>query len=129
MVVTRQLPSPSSVTIIKDTTNRYFASFVVEINNVSVAAPNESVGIDLGLTHFAILNNGEKIDNPRLHRKQLKRIKRANKRLSKCQKNSNRRKKAKLKLAKLHAKVKDSRTDFLALANYKISTREPSISN
>ena len=114
MVVSRSLPSlPSSVTIIKDTTNRYFASFVVEVNPVIEPAPNKSVGIDLGLTHFAILSNGEKIDNPRLHKKMLERIKKASKKLSKCKKDSNRRKVAKLKLAKLHAKVKDSRTDFL----------------
>jgi putative transposase len=120
MVVSRQLPSsPSSVTIIKDTANRYFASFVVEVEPVSLAATNESIGIDLGLTHFAILSNGEKIDNPRFHKKMLKRIKRANKKLSKCKINSNRRKRAKLKLAKLHAKIKDSRTDFL----HKLTTR------
>lgn len=88
---------------------------------VPEALPNnsEAVGIDLGLTHFAILSNGEKIDNPRHHRKQLKRIKKANKKLSKCEKGSRRRQKAKLKLARLHAKVKDSRTDFL----HKITTQ------
>ena len=49
----------------------------------------------------------------------LRRIKKANRRLSKAKQNSNRRKKRKLKLAKLHAKVKDSRNDFL----HKLSTR------
>ncbi len=82
-------------------------------------AITQSIGIDLGLTHFAILSNGKKIDNPRFHKTLLKRIKKANKKLSKCQKGSNRRKKAKLKLAKLHAKIKDSRTDFL----HKLTTR------
>ncbi|VEP18492.1 transposase [Hyella patelloides LEGE 07179] len=120
MVVTRQLPSEStSVTITRDTTNRYFASFVVEIEPEIFAATNSSVGIDLGLSHFAILSNGEKIENPRLHKKMLKRIKKANKKLSRCKKDSNRRKRAKLKLAKLHAKIKDSRTDFL----HKLTTR------
>lgn len=71
------------------------------------------------LTHFAILSNGEKIDNPRLHKKLLARIKRANQKLSKCQKGSKRRQRAKLKLAKLHSKVKDSREDFL----HKLTTR------
>ena len=120
MIVSRSLQSsPSSVTIIKDTTNRYFASFVVEVEPVSINAINKSVGIDLGLTHFAILSSGEKIDNPRLYKKMLKRIKKANKKLSKCKKGSNRRQKAKLKLAKLHVKVKESRTDFL----HKLTTR------
>jgi putative transposase len=114
MIVSRPLPSkPSSVTIIKDTTGRYFASFVVETFQEVLTATNKSIGIDLGLTHFAILSSGEKIDNPRFHKTLLRRIKKANRKLSKCQKGSNRRKKAKLRLAKLHAKIKDSRTDFL----------------
>lgn len=113
MIVSRPLPlEPSSVTIIKDTTGQYFASFVVEVPQEIPPVTENSVGIDLGLTHFAILSNGEKIDNP-LHKKLLRRIKRANKKLSKCEKGSNRRQVAKLKLARLHAKVKDSKTDFL----------------
>ena len=120
LVLSRPLPSyPTSVTIIKDTTGRYFASFVVEINPEQLPKTDQSVGIDLGLTHFAILSNGEKIDPPRLHKKMLRRIKKANRRLSKAKQNSHRRKKRKLKLAKLHAKVKDSRNDFL----HKLSTR------
>ena len=129
MIVSRPLPSaPSSVTIIKDCAGRYFASFVVEVNQRTYQADgetpsvlsspippqtNQSVGIDLGLTHFAILSSSEKIENPRLHKKMLKRINKANRRLAKAKKDSNRRKRRKLKLAKLHAKVKDQRTDFL----------------
>jgi putative transposase len=120
MVVSRPLPrKPSSVTIIKDAAGRYFASFVVEIAPASGGRAESTVGIDLGLAHFAILSTGEKIENPRLHKKLLRRIKRANRKLSRCQKESNRRKVAKLKLAKLHAKAKDSRTDFLQ----KLTTR------
>jgi len=114
------LPSqPTSVTIIKDTIGRYFASFVVEVQQELLPIVENAVGIDLGLTHFAILSNDEKIENPRLHKKRLKRIKRASRKLSRCKKDSNRRNRAKLKLAKLHAKVKDSRTNFL----HKLTTR------
>ncbi|MGL5077303.1 MAG: RNA-guided endonuclease InsQ/TnpB family protein, partial [Waterburya sp.] len=120
MVVSRPLPSePSSVTIIKDTTGRYFASFVVEIAQEIAPQTDASCGIDLGLTHFAILSTGEKIENPRLHKKMLRKIKLANRRLAKAKRDSNRRKKRKLRLAKLHAKVKDARTDFL----HKLTTR------
>jgi putative transposase len=120
MKVSRPLPSePSSVTIIKDAAGRYLASFVVELPQEIPPAAENSIGIDLGLNHFAILSNGEKIDNPRLHKKLLKRIKRANKKLSKCQKGSKRRELAKLKLAKLHAQIKDCRTDFL----HKLTTK------
>ncbi|MDJ0717719.1 MAG: RNA-guided endonuclease TnpB family protein [Prochloraceae cyanobacterium] len=120
ILYSRPLPSaPSSVTIIKDTADRYFASFVVEINPEQLPKTDKSVGIDLGLTYFAILSDGEKIENPRLHKKMLRRIKKANRRLSKAKKDSNRRTRRQLRLAKLHAKVKDSRNDFLQ----KLSTR------
>jgi putative transposase len=135
MIVSRLLPSkPSSVTIIKDTTGRYFASFVVEVAPVAFRvrsflpesrrqeiAPQtiNSCGIDLGLTHFAILSTGEKIENPRLHKKLLRKIKLANRRLAKAKRDSTRRQKRKGRLAKLHAKVKDQRTDFL----HKLTTR------
>ncbi|MDJ0727481.1 MAG: RNA-guided endonuclease TnpB family protein [Prochloraceae cyanobacterium] len=120
IVFSRPLPSePSSVTIIKDCAGRYFASFVVEVSKIIPPTTTKAVGIDLGLTHFAILSDGEKIENPRLHKKLLKRIKKANRKLSKCKRDSNRRVRAKLKLAKLHAKVKDQRTDFL----HKLTTR------
>lgn len=120
MVVSRPLPTkPTSVTIIKDTIGRYFASFVVEVQPEILPMVEDAVGIDLGLTHFAILSNGEKIENPRLHKRKLKRIKRANRMLSRCKRDSNRRKVAKHKLARVHAKVKDTRTDFL----HKLTTK------
>lgn len=120
MVVSRPLPNaPSSVTIVKDTTGRYFASFVVDAPALVAPQTDNSCGVDLGLTHFAILSTGEKIENPRLHKKMLQKIKKANRRLAKAKKDSNRRKKRKLRLAKLHARVKDRRTDFL----HKLTTR------
>ena len=137
VVFSRPLPSkPSSVTIIKDTTGRYFASFVVDVPEEVAPQTNNSCGIDLGLTHFCILSSGEKVENPRLHKKMLRKIKKANRRLAQhasrasrasarsgrkpcATKDSNRRKKRKLRLAKLHAKVKQQRTDFL----HKLTTR------
>ncbi len=120
MVVSRPLPSePSSVTIIKDCAGRYFASFVVEVSQPIPPSTNCSCGIDLGLAHFCILSKGEKIENPRLHKKMLRKIKKANRRLSKAKKDFKRRERRKRKLAKLHAKVKDQRTNFL----HKLTTR------
>ncbi|TAD76161.1 MAG: transposase [Oscillatoriales cyanobacterium] len=76
------LPShPSSVTIIKDAANRYFASFVCEVDPVTLKAINDGVGIDLGLTTFATLSTGEKVLSPKPLAKFLKRLRRAQKRL------------------------------------------------
>ena len=61
----RELPSePSSVTIIKDCANRYFLSFVVEVEPVQDNTKNPSVGIDLGIKTFAVMSNGEKAFSP-----------------------------------------------------------------
>ncbi|MCY7278414.1 MAG: transposase, partial [Phormidesmis sp. CAN_BIN44] len=65
----RELPSePSSVTVIKDAANRYFLSFVVEVEPVQVDAQNQSIGIDLGIKTFAFMSNGEKAESPNYSR-------------------------------------------------------------
>jgi putative transposase len=77
------------------------------------------IGIDLGLTHFAILSTGEKIASPNTFRRNETRLAKLQRRLAKKQKGSNRRAKAKLKVARLYARIADSRRDFL----HKLSTR------
>ena len=65
-VWSRPLPSePSSVTVIKDASGRYFLSFVVEIEPDPIPAQHGSVGIDLGISTFATLSTGEKIGAPK----------------------------------------------------------------
>jgi putative transposase len=116
----RPLPAdPSSVTIIRDAANRYFMSFVVEINPVQLPDNGKSVGIDLGIIDFATFNSGEKIKSPKPLKARLRRLKRAQRNLKKKIKGSNRLKLARLRVAKIHAKIKDIRTDFL----HKLSTR------
>jgi putative transposase len=116
----RDLPSePSSVTIIKDAANRYFASFVCEVEPVSLKPINDGVGIDLGLTTFATLSTGEKVLSPKPLAKSLKRLRRAQKRFSRKVKGSKRRELARRKVARIHARIKDQRTDFL----HQLSTR------
>jgi putative transposase len=116
----RPLPSlPSSVTVIKDAANRYFVSFVVEVNPEQLPDNGQAVGVDLGIIDFATLSTGEKIKSPKPLKAKLKRLRKCQRNLSRKQKGSNRRGKARLRVAKLHAKVKDTRTDFL----HKLSTR------
>lgn len=111
--------SPTSVTIIKEPSGRYYASFVVEPPEFHVSETNQEIGIDLGLSFFAILSIGEKIDNPRFHKRLLRKIKQANRKLSRCQKGSKGREKARLKLAKLQEKAKDRPTDFLQCDSFR----------
>jgi len=108
----RELPSkPSSVTVIKDSAGRYFASFVVEVDDKPLPETTCEVGIDLGLTHFAVLSNGKKIASSKFLRRAERRLRKAQKALSRKQKGSNNRKKAVARMAKLHARVADARRD------------------
>ncbi|WP_405536299.1 transposase [Streptomyces sp. NBC_00075] len=113
----RTLPtSPTSVTVIKDSAGRYFASFVIDTDPHADAAAmpdtDQQVGIDLGLTHFAVLSDGTKIDSPRFLRRAEKKLKKAQRELSRKQKGSQNREKARLKVARAHAKVADARREF-----------------
>jgi putative transposase len=115
----RELPSePSSVTVIKDAANRYFLSFVVEIEPVQVDAKNHSIGIDLGIRTFAAMSSGEMVKSPD-YSKLDKRLRRKQKQLARQVKGTKRREKTRLQIAKLHNEIADSRKDFL----HKLSTR------
>ncbi|MFE2472077.1 RNA-guided endonuclease InsQ/TnpB family protein [Streptomyces mirabilis] len=116
----RALPStPSSVTIIKDAAGRIFASFVVETIETSLPETGAEVGIDLGLAHFAVLSDGTKHTSPRLLRRAEKKLKKLQKELSRKRKGSSNRVKARLKVARQHAKVADARREF----HHQLSTR------
>lgn len=118
----RTIPKAASVTTVtvrKDTAGRYFVSMLCT-DQVQAKTPLAGkVGIDLGLSHFAILSTGEKIAAPNTFRKNEATLAKLQRRLAKKTKGSANRKKAKLKVAKLHAKITDSRKDFL----HKLSTR------
>ena len=109
----------TTVTVSLDAAGRYFVSLLCDDAVAERPAVNGKVGIDLGLTHFAILSTGEKVAAPNTFRKNEAKLAKLQRRLAKKTKGSNRRKKAKLKVAKLHAKIADSRRDFL----HKLSTR------
>ncbi len=115
----RDLPAePSSVTVIKDSADRYFASFVVATSDVSLPESAAEVGIDLGLSHFAVTSDGRKVDNPRFLRRAERRLGKAQQDLSRKVKGSANRAKARAKVAKAHARVADARRDWA----HKLST-------
>jgi len=116
----RELPSaPSSVTVIKDAAGRYFASFVVTTDGAEMLPDADTtVGIDLGLTHFAVLSDGTKIAAPRFFRRAEKKLRKAQQNLARKTKGSANRKKAVIKVARAHARTADARRDF----HHKLST-------
>ncbi|RQH51420.1 transposase [Okeania hirsuta] len=120
IVWSRELPAPpSSVTVIKDSAHRYFLSFVVEIQPEILPKTDNSVGIDLGIKTFATLSDGTKVDAPKPLKKRIKKLRKLSKSLSHKTKGSKRYEKARIRVAKFHAKLKDTRTDFL----HKLSTK------
>ncbi|SEN04316.1 putative transposase [Nonomuraea pusilla] len=116
----RDLPAePSSVTVVKDAAGRYFASFVVETSDVPLPESAAEVGIDLGLSHFAITSDGRKVENPRFLRRAERRLRKAQQELSRKDRGSANRRKARVKVAKAHARVADARRDWA----HKLSTQ------
>jgi putative transposase len=99
----RRLPSaPSSVAVIMDSAGRYFASFVVETDPDVLPAVEPMIGIDLGLAHFVVLSDGRKVASPRFLRQAESRLKRRQRDLSRKQKGSRNRDKARVKVARTH---------------------------
>jgi putative transposase len=107
-----------TVTISLDPSGKYFASILTEIEgeNPAVETAGKVIGIDLGLTHFAITSDGGKVskyDNPRYLAKHAKNLKRKQQKLAKKLQRSNSRNLAKKAVAKVYERVTKSRQDFL----------------
>ena len=123
----RNLPSdPSSVTVVKDCANRYFLSFVVEVEPVQVDAQNQRIGIDLGIKTFAVMSNGEKAESPNYSRLDRK-VRKLQRKLAGQPKGAKRREKTRLRIAKLHNQIADKRKDFLHKLSTKIVRENQSI--
>jgi putative transposase len=116
----RDIPEDANIKncMIKRDSDCWHACFMVEIEvedsdqDKKITSEN-SIGIDLGISHFITFSDGSVIDNPRYLVKSEKKLARKQKRLSKAKKRSKNRKKRKIELAKVHRKIKNRRNDFL----------------
>jgi transposase len=98
--------------------DRWFASIMVETDDIKpVEQPCAAVGVDLGIKTLAVLSDGSEIEGPK-HRALLQRLRRASRSLSRKRKGSANRRKAKAKLARLHARISHVRKD----ATHKLTT-------
>jgi len=100
-------------TIRKNLSDKYFVSIVCEVDVQQLPQVENRIGIDLGISHFATLSNGEKIDNPKFLVKYQKQLVYWQRKLSRRTKGGKNREKAKLKVAKIHEKIVNCRKDFL----------------
>ena len=100
-----------NATIERDTTNKYYVSVVVEETEFikEKVKPTSIVGIDLGIKDLVITSDGEKYSNPKEILKREKQLKRIQKKLSRQVRESNNYNKTKIRLARIHSKIKNSR--------------------
>lgn len=102
-----------SVTISRTNTNKYYISVLVEQEINKLQENNNAIGFDLGIKDFLITSDGEVINNPKILYKYKHKLIKLQRQLAHKKRGSNRYKKQVLKIAKLHEKIKNIRTDFL----------------
>lgn len=116
----REVEGEIKTAIIRRTnTGKYFISLTCELEINELPKTNKKVGVDVGLKDFAICSDGVIFENPKWLRNKTKRLEKLQRDLSKKQYGSNNWNKARIKVAKLHEKIKNQRTDYLQ----KISTK------
>jgi putative transposase len=121
IVWSRALPAgaqPSTVTVSQDSAGRWFVSLLCD-DVIDIAPASGTVGVDAGLTHLLTLSTGEKVSNARYERADRARLARAQRELARKDKGSANRVKARLKVARVHARICDRRRDHL----HKLTTR------
>lgn len=112
-----------SVTISRHSSGKYYISLLCKEEIIKLSKTNSAIGIDLGITDFAILSDGQKVDNNKFTYNMEKKLKREQRKLSRralIAKNNDIKlfeaknyQKQKIKVARLHGKVMNQRTDFL----------------
>jgi putative transposase len=113
----RQIPegcTPSTITVRLTPSDRWYVSLLVNDHTVEpLPKTDKRIGLDVGITSLITTSDGDKITNPK-HFKQLhKKLRRVQKALSRKQRGSNNRHKARVKVARVHAQITDARKDFL----------------
>lgn len=101
-----------SITISKNKAGKYFINFCCEVENNYQQTNGCEIGIDLGIKDLIICSDGNRYENHKFYKKNLKKLKTLQRHLSRKRKGSKRRQKAKLKLAKLYEKITNSREDL-----------------
>lgn len=115
----RDLPSPPKQCAISMTpSGEYYASFLCEVDPIFTNGQGV-VGIDAGITDIATISDGTSLPNPKHFIKSQKKLAKLQRRLSRKQKGSKNRSKARLKVARLHAHIANQRKDYL----HKLTTK------
>jgi putative transposase len=122
VVWSRPLPEgaePSTVTVSRDPAGRWHVSILVGTTVAHAPPVDRVVGVDAGITSLVTLSTGEKVVNPGHERRDRERLARAQRALARKRKGSANRAKARLAVARVHARIADRRRDLL----HKLTTR------
>ena len=109
-----------SVTLIKTSTEKYYLSILIDYNIKQKYKLNTTIGLDLGIKDFIVDSNENRYENKHFYKNQEKKLKKLQKQLNKKQSGSNNRNKTRIKLAKVHEKIKNQRLDYLHQITSKI---------
>jgi putative transposase len=95
-----------------DTVGNWYACFSCEVEPIPLPESKKAVGVDVGLTSFATLSTGEKIDNPRFFRQDENELAKAQRKLSKAEKGTPERAKRRKAVCHVHQRISNRRKDF-----------------
>ena len=107
-------------TVSQTPTGKYFVSVLVETEHEPLSSTDKMVGIDLGVKDLLITSNGEKYDNKRIIKQYEEKLSRAQRRLSRKVKGSNNYNKQRIKVARIHEKIHNTRIDYLHKISHKL---------
>ena len=102
-----------SVTLVKTSTEKYYLSICIDYDIYQKEKLDTVIGLDLGIKDFIIDSNGNRYENKHFYKKQQTKLKKLQRQLSKKQKGSNNRNKIRIKIAKVHEKIRNQRLNYL----------------
>lgn len=112
--------NPTTVVVSREPDGRWYVTFQIDTDDPEPAPDvGHAIGVDLGVLDFAVTSDGQRIANPRHRERKARNLARYQRRMSRCQCGSANRRRAQAKLARVHRKVRNARTDFL----HRTSTR------
>ena len=112
---------PAMVIVCREPDGRWYVTFTIDTDPPEPLEETwHAVGVDLGVTDFAITSDGERIANPRCMERKARNLARYQRRLARCQEGSANRYKAAAKVARAHRKVRCTRRDFLHRASTRL---------
>ena len=121
--LSRAVPDARSYRITRDRTGRWHVAFAVVPAPIPAPGTGEVVGVDRGITVSAALSTGELLTCPDLSERELGRLKHLQRRLSRCRRGSHRRQRVKAAIAKLHARARERRKDWVEKTSTDLARR------